>query len=104
MVPESARRLAPAPMAQMVSARLEARLVVELRRLAEETGVSLSELLRRGAEMVLADARSNPTRLTWEVRGAPANATPPGDHATIKGGAGLISVGTGSTLSGSRSG
>lgn len=32
------------------------------------------------------------------------NAAPPGDHATINGGTGLISVGTGSTLSGSRSG
>jgi len=88
----------------MVSARLEARLVVELRRLAEETGVSLSELLRRGVEMVLADARSNPARLTWEVRGAPANATPPAEHATIEGGAELISVGTGSILPGSHSG
>lgn len=104
VVPGSGRRLAPAAMAQMVSARLEGRLVAEIRRLAEETGVSLSELLRRGAEMVLAEARSNPTRVTWEVRSAPARSVAPEVYPTIEGGSRLIVAKSGPTLSGSTQG
>jgi len=99
VVPGSGRRVAPRSIAQMISVRLEARLVSELRSLADEMGVSLSELLRRGAEMVLADARSNPSRLTWEVQ-SPAKF--PTGRAIIKGGVGLTIFGTGPTLSGSK--
>lgn len=43
----------PRRMAQMVSVRLDGLLIRRLRALARQRGVTLSELLREGAELVL---------------------------------------------------
>lgn len=51
--PESGTVLAPKSFAQMISVRLEPELVQALRNLAEATGTTLSDLLRRGAALVL---------------------------------------------------
>ncbi len=47
-------------MPQMVSVRLEAELVGALRQLATSRGVSLSDVLRRGAELVVGEATRTP--------------------------------------------
>jgi predicted DNA-binding ribbon-helix-helix protein len=49
---------------QMVSARLEAQLLKELRLLAEERGVSVSDLLREAAIKLVADSHPAPVRFT----------------------------------------
>ncbi len=52
----------PRRMPQMVSVRLNGRLIRRLRALARQRGVTLSDLLREGAEMVLEDERILQTR------------------------------------------
>jgi antitoxin component of RelBE/YafQ-DinJ toxin-antitoxin module len=44
----------------MVSVRLDAELVKDLRRIAEEQGVTMSELLREGATLVVTYAGAKP--------------------------------------------
>ena len=56
IVPGSGRRGTPRRMAQMVSVRLDGELVGQLRVVARERNVTLSELLREGAELIVRDA------------------------------------------------
>ncbi len=53
IVEGSGTRGSPRRLPQMVSVRLDARLVVALRTLARQRGVTMSDLLREGAECVL---------------------------------------------------
>jgi hypothetical protein len=52
----------PRRMPQMVSVRLEGSLIRRLRALARERGVTLSDLLREGAELVLEGQQRRETR------------------------------------------
>jgi hypothetical protein len=56
VVPGSGKRGKPRRMAQMVSVRLDGELVSRLRTIAEQRGVTVSDLLREGAELVVAGA------------------------------------------------
>ncbi len=56
VVSGSGKRGKPRRMAQMVSVRLDGVLVSRLRAIAEQRGVTVSELLREGAELVVAGA------------------------------------------------
>lgn len=56
VVPGSGTRGKPRRMAQMVSVRLDGELVGKLRIVAKERNVTLSELLREGAELIVEDA------------------------------------------------
>ena len=47
-------------LAHMVSVRLDPELVKDLRRIADERGVTLSDLLREGASLVVTYASSSP--------------------------------------------
>jgi hypothetical protein len=58
VVPGSGRRGKPRRMAQMVSVRLDGELIGGLRLIARERNVTLSDLLREGAELILEDAHS----------------------------------------------
>lgn len=71
VVAESGRRGSPRRMAQMVSVRLDGELVVRLRDVAEHRGVSISELLREGAEAIVRKsyAEEQP-RINLRVAGA----------------------------------
>jgi len=53
IVEGSGTRGSPRRLPQMVSVRLDARLVVALRVLARQRGVTMSDLLREGAKLVL---------------------------------------------------
>jgi hypothetical protein len=53
IVEGSGTRGSPRRLPQMVSVRLDARLVVALRALARQRGLTMSDLLREGAECVL---------------------------------------------------
>src|SRR5215210_8908395 len=55
VVPGSGRRGKPRRMAQMVSVRLDGELVGKLRVIAKERNVTLSDLLREGAELIVED-------------------------------------------------
>ncbi len=59
VVPGSGRRGKPRRMAQMVSVRLNGELIGELRLVARERNVTLSDLLREGAELIVKDAYAN---------------------------------------------
>src|SRR5919199_5102585 len=59
VVSGSGKRGKPRRMAQMVSVRLDGELVSTLRNIAEQRGVTVSDLLREGAELVVADAYAN---------------------------------------------
>lgn len=52
----------PRRMASMVSVRLSGNLIRRLRTLAMQRGVTLSDLLREGAELVLENHRAEETR------------------------------------------
>jgi hypothetical protein len=52
----------PRRMAQMTSVRLDGSLLRRLRALARERGVTLSDLLREGAELVLESQHTGETR------------------------------------------
>ena len=54
LIEGSARRGAPRRLDQMISARLDPALVAALKRLAEQRGVSLSDVVREAALLLLA--------------------------------------------------
>jgi hypothetical protein len=62
IVEGSGTRGSPRRLPQMVSVRLDARLVVALRVLARQRGVTMSGLLREGAELVLEGEHTEETR------------------------------------------
>ncbi len=71
VVPGSGRRGKPKRMAQMVSVRLDGELVSRLRLVAKQRGVSLSDLLRDGAGLVVEDAYANALpKVRFTVSGA----------------------------------
>jgi hypothetical protein len=55
VIPGSGRRGKPRRMAQMVSVRLDGELIGKLRVVARERNVTLSDLLREGAELIVED-------------------------------------------------
>ncbi len=67
----SGKRGRPRRMAQMVSVRLDGELVSTLRNIADQRGVTVSDLLREGAEQVVQNAfvAARP-RITYTVSGA----------------------------------
>jgi predicted DNA-binding ribbon-helix-helix protein len=71
VVSGSGKRGKPRRMAQMVSVRLDGELVGTLRAIAEERGVTVSDLLREGAEQVVQKtyAASRP-RIRYTITGA----------------------------------
>ena len=77
VVPGSGRRGNPRRMAQMVSVRLDGELVGKLRAVAKERNVSLSELLREGAQQIVQDAykSAQPRMSSYTIYGA--EDTPP---------------------------
>ena len=76
VIPGSGRRGTPRRMAQMVSVRLDGELVGKLRIVARERDVTLSELLREGAELILEDAYATAqSRPSFTISGA-MNAVP----------------------------
>lgn len=62
IVEGSGTRGSPRRLPQMVSVRLDAQLVVALRTLARQRGVTMSDLLREGAECVLEGEHVEETR------------------------------------------
>jgi len=70
VVSGSGKRGKPRRMAQMVSARLDGELASALRTIAEQRGVTVSDLLREGAEQVVRKtyAASRP-RVTYTISG-----------------------------------
>lgn len=75
VVPGSGKRGTPRRMAQMVSVRLDGALVGSLRAIAEQRGLTLSDLLREGAESVVRNAdasahASTQPRMSFTVSGA----------------------------------
>jgi hypothetical protein len=71
VVPGSGRRGKPRRMAQMVSVRLDGELIGKLRVVAKERNVTLSDLLREGAELIVEDAyaRARP-QAAFKITGA----------------------------------
>src|SRR5688572_11286479 len=71
IVPGAGSRGKPRRMAQMVSVRLDGELVSKLRVVARERNVTLSDLLREGAELIVKDeyAGAQP-RANFTVTGA----------------------------------
>ena len=71
VVPGSGRRGKPSRMAQMVSVRLDGELIGKLRLVARERNVTLSDLLREGAELIVEDeyASAQP-RASFTISGA----------------------------------
>jgi hypothetical protein len=71
VVPGSGRRGKPRRMAQMVSMRLDGELFGKLRVVAKERNVTLSDLLREGAELIIEDeyAGAQP-RPNFKISGA----------------------------------
>lgn len=63
----SGERLEPRKLDQMVSLRLDPDLAAALRDLADVSGASVSDLLRRGALLLLERSQSVPYRLSYEV-------------------------------------
>lgn len=71
VVAGSGKRGKPRRMAQMVSVRLDGELVSRLRIIAAQRGVTVSDLLREGAELVVADAYSSAQpRTSFTISGA----------------------------------
>ncbi len=71
VVAGSGRRGKPRRMAQMVSVRLDGELVGKLRIVARERNVTLSDLLREGAELIVEDAFAGAqTRARFTITGA----------------------------------
>ncbi len=71
VVSGSGKRGKPRRMAQMVSVRLDGELVSRLRAIAEQRGVTVSDLLREGAEQVVQKtyAAARP-RVSYTISGA----------------------------------
>lgn len=71
VIPGSGRRGKPRRMAQMISVRLDRELVSRLRTIAHQRGVTVSDLLREGAEQVVQNtyAAARP-RIRYTVSGA----------------------------------
>jgi predicted DNA-binding ribbon-helix-helix protein len=71
VVAGSGKRGKPRRMAQMVSVRLDGELVSALRNIAEQRGVTVSDLLREGAERIVQKtyAAAQP-RVSYTVYGA----------------------------------
>ena len=71
IVPGSGKRGKPRRMAQMMSVRLDGELVSKLRTIAEQRGVTVSDLLREGAELVVQNTYSAARpRISYTVSGA----------------------------------
>ncbi len=71
VVPGSGRRGKPRRMAQMVSVRLDGELVGKLRIVAKERNVTLSDLLREGAELIVEDKYTGAqSRASFTITGA----------------------------------
>jgi predicted transcriptional regulator len=71
VVPGSGRRGKPRRMAQMVSVRLDGELIGKLRIVARKRNVTLSDLLREGAVLIVKDeyARAQP-QTNFTISGA----------------------------------
>ena len=69
----SGRQGKPRRMAQMISVRLDGELVSRLRTVAEQRGVTVSELLREGAQLIVQNeyASARP-RTSFTISGAQA--------------------------------
>ena len=69
----SGRRGKPRRMAQMISVRLDGELVSRLRTVAEQRGVTVSDLLREGAQVIVQNeyASAQP-RTSFTITGAQA--------------------------------
>ena len=83
VIPGSGGRGSPRRMAQMVSVRLDGGLVSNLRAIAEQRGLTLSDFLREGAELIVQNAyASAQPRMRFTVSGAQeALPTVAGDRA-----------------------
>ncbi len=81
VVSGSGKRGKPRRMAQMVSVRLDGELVSRLRAIAEQRGVTVSDLLREGAEQVVQQtyAAARP-RIAYTVSGVDQPIPTAADH------------------------
>jgi len=81
VVSGSGKRGKPRRMAQMVSVRLDGELISTLRTIAEQRGVTVSDLLREGAEQVVQKtyAATRP-RISYTVSGANQAIPTAADH------------------------
>jgi uncharacterized protein (DUF4415 family) len=81
VVSGSGKRGKPRRMAQMVSVRLDGELVSRLRAIAEQRGVTVSDLLREGAEQVVQKsyAAARP-RVSYTISGANQQIPTVADH------------------------
>jgi predicted DNA-binding protein len=81
VVAGSGRPGKPRRMAQMVSVRLDGELVSRLRTIAEQRGVTVSDLLREGAEQVVQKtyAATRP-RISYTVSGVDQAISAAADH------------------------
>ena len=71
VVPGSGRRGKPRRMAQMVSVRLDGELIGKLRLVAKERNVTLSDLLREGAELIVEDEYASAhSQMSFTISGA----------------------------------
>jgi uncharacterized protein (DUF4415 family) len=70
IVSGSGKRGKPRRMAQMVSVRLDGELLGKLKAVAEQRDLSLSDLLREGAELVAQYPRPTETRIHIAIHGA----------------------------------
>ena len=69
----SGRRGKPRRMAQMISVRLDGELVSRLRAVAEQRGVTVSDLLREGAQLIVQNEYANAQpRTSFTISGAKA--------------------------------
>lgn len=73
-------------MSQMVSVRLDGGLVIELWDAAERRGITLSELLREGARLVLQEEHvDTESQMSYKVGGAkPRISSVPDEHLLVK--------------------
>ena len=81
VVSGSGKRGKPRRMAQMVSVRLDGELVSTLRTIAKQRGVTVSDLLREGAEQVVQKtyAAARP-RVSYTISGADESIPTAADH------------------------
>ena len=81
VVSGSGKRGKPRRMAQMVSVRLDGELVSRLRTIAEQRGVTVSDLLREGAEQVVQKsyAAARP-RVSYTISGTNQTIPTAADH------------------------
>lgn len=71
IVPGAGRRGTPRRMSQMVSVRLDGELINGLKVVARQRGLTLSDLLREGAELIVQDSyTSAQPRTSFTVSGA----------------------------------